>query len=53
MDNTPENIKKTLKGIKITNSFVEGCRKQFKQTKKLTDKQFEILLSLFNSTANK
>lgn len=49
MENTKENIKVIFKALDHEKPFVEGCVKYFKKNKKLSDKQFEALLEMYNN----
>jgi hypothetical protein len=48
MENSKENIKLIFKALDHEKPFVEGCFKYFKKNKKLSDKQFQALLEMYN-----
>ena len=52
MDNTKENIRAILKELEVKNSFIDSLRKYFKKEKKLSDKQFEVLMEIYNNSKN-
>ena len=49
MENNKENIKLIFKALDHEKPFVEGCLKYYKKNKKLSEKQFESLLEMYNS----
>jgi hypothetical protein len=53
MENSKENIKLIFKALDHEKPFVEGCVKYFKKNKKLSDKQFQALLEMFNNLNKK
>ena len=47
MENKKEDIKILFKTLDKTKLFVDSCYKYYKKNKKLSDKQFEVLLEMY------